>query len=129
MQEPPWMPRTHEEYLEQLAEDAGPQPDEMVRLQMALDAAEHQIQSMIRENDLLQANLEIAVGGLRVLANDGCTEAQLTLQQMGVSFTTPSFEEEIERWIKKGERSFWHWYNGLTMQERTTVTRYMDGKE
>ena len=43
MQEPPWMPRTEEEYRQQLAEDAGPQPDEMVRLQQIIDFQEHSI--------------------------------------------------------------------------------------
>ena len=44
MIDPPWMPRTEEEYRQQLAEGAGPQPDEMVRLQMDLDAAEREIE-------------------------------------------------------------------------------------
>jgi hypothetical protein len=43
MQEPPWMPRTEEEYRQQLAEDAGPQPDEMVRLQQTIDFQEQSI--------------------------------------------------------------------------------------
>lgn len=43
MQEPPWMPRTIEEYRQQVAEDAGPHPDEVVRLQQALDAAEEEV--------------------------------------------------------------------------------------
>lgn len=48
MQEPPWMPRTEEEYRQQVAEDAGPQPDEMVRLQQALDAADAEIERLNR---------------------------------------------------------------------------------
>lgn len=43
MNEPYWLPRTLEEYRQQLAEDNGPQPDEMVRLQRALDAAEEEV--------------------------------------------------------------------------------------
>ena len=43
MQEPPWMPRTIEEYRQQVAEDAGPQPDELIRLQQALDATEEEL--------------------------------------------------------------------------------------
>jgi hypothetical protein len=37
------MPRTIEEYRQQVAEDAGPHPDEVVRLQQALDAAEEEV--------------------------------------------------------------------------------------
>jgi hypothetical protein len=51
MIDPPWMPRTEEEYQQQLAEDAGPQPDEMVRLQQALDGAEQEIERLMAECD------------------------------------------------------------------------------
>ncbi len=55
--EPPWMPRTEEEYRQQLAEDAGPQPDEMVRLQQALGAAEVEIDRLNRLVDTLSRAL------------------------------------------------------------------------
>lgn len=61
MQEPPWMPRTEEEYRQQVAEDAGPQPDEMVRLQQALDAADAEIERLTHQNQRL-------IGALRVTA-------------------------------------------------------------
>lgn len=61
MQEPPWMPRTMEEYRQQLAEDAGPQPDEMVRLQQSLDAAEQEVQ---RLTNILTAIYLVARNGL-----------------------------------------------------------------
>lgn len=60
MQEPPWMPRTMEEYHQQLAEDAGPQPDEMVRLQMALDSAEQEIERLKRERDTWEERYQLA---------------------------------------------------------------------
>jgi hypothetical protein len=57
MIDPPWMPRTEEEYRQQLAEDDGPHPDEMVRLQQALDAAEQEIDRPSRLVDTLSRAL------------------------------------------------------------------------
>ena len=58
MQEPPWMPRTEEEYRQQVAEDAGPQPDEMVRLQMALDATEEEVARLQMARDAAEREIE-----------------------------------------------------------------------
>ena len=63
MQEPPWLPRTEEEYRQQVAEDAGPSPDEMVRLQMAIDSAEEEI-------DRLQGLLKIATTAFDTIEQD-----------------------------------------------------------
>lgn len=61
------MPRTEEEYRQQVAEDAGPQPDEMVRLQMVLDATEEEVARLQmvrdaaeRENERLREQLKTA---------------------------------------------------------------------
>jgi hypothetical protein len=63
MIDPPWMPRTEEEYRQQLAEDAGPQPDEMVRLRMDIDSAEEEIER-------LQRLLKIATTAFGVIEQD-----------------------------------------------------------
>lgn len=62
MQEPPWMPRTEEEYRQQVAEDAGPQPDELTRLQMDIDSAEEEIEFLKGENERLRDTLTAAQG-------------------------------------------------------------------
>jgi len=52
------MPRTEEEYRQQLAEDAGPQPDEMVRLQMALDATEEEVARLQMVRDAAEREID-----------------------------------------------------------------------
>lgn len=80
MQEPPWMPRTEEEYRQQLAEDAGPQSDEMVRVQMALDATEEEVARLQMQRDAndremrrLREQVRIAEEVLNLIARCGCS--------------------------------------------------------
>ncbi len=58
MQEPPWMPRTEAEYRQQLAEDAGPHPDEMVRFQQELDAADEEIARLKMVRDAAEREIQ-----------------------------------------------------------------------
>lgn len=69
MQEPPWMPRTEEEYRQQVAEDAGPQPDEMVRLQQALDAAEEEVARLQMVRDAAERKIAELLSVLADVAN------------------------------------------------------------
>ena len=61
--EPPWLPRTEEEYRQQVAEDAGPSLDEMTRLQMDIDSAEEEI-------DRLEGLLKIATTAFDTIEQD-----------------------------------------------------------
>mgnify|MGYP000919549274 CR=1 FL=1 len=64
MEEPYWLPRTAEEYLQQVAEDSGPQPDETVLLQRDIDAAEAEVarlQALLAERDAEVARLVAAI--------------------------------------------------------------------
>jgi hypothetical protein len=65
--EPPWMPRTEEEYRQQLAADDGPQPDEMVRLQQALDAAEEEVARLQMVRDAAEREIERLKEALRLV--------------------------------------------------------------
>lgn len=63
MEEPYWLPRTAEEYLQQVAEDSGPQPDETALLQRDIDAAEAEVarlQALLAERDAEVARLREA---------------------------------------------------------------------
>lgn len=91
MIDPPWMPRTEEEYRQQLAEDAGPQPDEMVRLQMDLDAVAAERDAALREVERLTAEVSVLRSAFEHLERDhGCTaysRAPVTLRSPGESPT------------------------------------------
>lgn len=67
MQEPPWMPRTEEEYRQQVAEDAGPQPDEWIRLRQALDATEEEVARLQMVRDALQRDASAAAARIAEL--------------------------------------------------------------